>query len=220
MFLSYSLVTAYVIFVVVEIWILIRNTVEEKLKFSQLEAETARVKVLSLLKEYSHQEREVTLASGQKSNFYLDCKQTMFLGEAAFLVGEIFYELLGASKKKYSACGGMALGAVPLVVSLSMIAYMHGEILPGLVVRKDVKDHGTRANIEGALSVPRGSRVILLEDVITTGGSTIAAAKQFREQGYEVDAVFALVDRQSGGENNLREENLTLSSLFLLSDFY
>lgn len=189
------------------------------MKIYQLKTEESRNKLLKLLIEHSYQEREVTLASGQKSNCYLDCKQTMFLGEAAFLIGQIFYELLNGCENKYAACGGMALGAVPLVVSLSMSAHLHGENLPALIVRKDVKSHGTKASIEGALSVPPGSRILLLEDVITTGGSTIAAANQFREQGYEVDKVLALVDRESGGEENLRQENLLLQTLFLLSDF-
>jgi len=184
--------------------------------------EEDRQRLLFLLKKYSYQEREVTLASGQKSHFYIDCKQTAFLGEGASLIGRLFYSQLLATERSsvhFEACGGIALGAVPLAVSLSMTAHLMGRELPSLVVRKEAKGHGTQAFVEGATLVKEKSHVLLVEDVVTTGGSTVLAANRLRDFGFKVDTVFALVDRNAGGEKNLKENKLSLFSLFDVTDF-
>lgn len=178
--------------------------------------------LLQLLKRDSFEKRDVTLASGQKSNFYLDCKQVSFRGEGQLLIGRLFYELmlnLEAEGKKFAACGGMALGAVPLACATSMTAIMQGRELPTIAARKEAKGHGTGSFLEGALTVKAPATILMVEDVITTGGSTILAAQRFRERGYEVSDVLVLVDRCAGGESNLAAQGLRCQSLFDLRDF-
>ena len=184
--------------------------------------ESDRRRLLHLLKTHSYQERDVTLASGQKSHFYIDCKQTACLGEGASIIGCLFYNHLVALEKDgihYDACGGMALGAVPLAIAVSMTAFLLGRELPSLAVRRQVKNHGTGVFVEGASCVPKNGHVLLLEDVVTTGGSTILAAQKLRDTGYHVDTVFALVNREAGGEKNFKDNGLSLCSLFDLTDF-
>lgn len=180
-------------------------------------------RLLKLLLTHAYQAREVVLASGQASHFYIDCKQVSFRGEGAFLIGRLFWEQMLLIEKErsigFDACGGMALGAVPLVVALSTEAFRHQRDLPALAVRKEAKNHGTGAFVEGANGVPNGARVVLLEDVVTTGASTIKAAVHLREAGFITDTVLALVNREAGGEANLKKEGLTLTSLFNLNHF-
>lgn len=184
--------------------------------------ESDRRRLLSLLKTHSYQERDVTLASGQKSRFYIDCKQTACLGEGASIIGRLFYSHLVYLEKNgihYDACGGMALGAVPLSIAVSMTAFLLGRELPSLAVRKEAKNHGTGVFVEGASCVPQNAHVLLLEDVVTTGGSTILAAQRLRDAGYRVDMVLALVNRGADGEKNFEDNSLSLCSLFDLTDF-
>ncbi len=179
--------------------------------------------LLGLLKRFAYAKREVTLASGQKSDVYIDCKQILFRGDAQLLIGQQFSLLLqeceSSRRVSFAACGGMALGAVPLCAALSMTMMQQGRHLPGVIVRKESKAHGTAANIEGASCVPAGSAIILLEDVVTTGGSTLLAAQRLREASYKVDTVLALVDRLAGGRENLQKEGLCLHALFDLRSF-
>jgi len=180
-------------------------------------------RLLQMLKKYAFERREVTLASGQKSNFYLDCKQVSFRGEGHLLIGRLFWaalqQLEQEGKGPFAACGGMALGAVPLSSALSMTAVFQGRELPAIAARKEPKGHGTGAYLEGAMGVLPPAKILLVEDVITTGGSTLKAAQRFRDHGFDVSFVLALVDRGAGGEQNLREQGLTLMSLYHLSDF-
>lgn len=178
-----------------------------------------KARLLELLKKYSFELRDVTLASGQKSSFYIDCKQVALRGEGHLLIGTLFFDMMQQMKIPFAACSGMALGAVPLCSATSLIACQNGVELPCVIVRKEAKDHGTSVLIEGTKAVVKNSRVLLLEDVITTGGSVIKAVHALRNQGYVVDTVFALIDRDAGGKENLQKEGLTLHALFHISDF-
>ncbi|MBN4077499.1 orotate phosphoribosyltransferase [Sulfobacillus acidophilus] len=178
-------------------------------------------RLLSLLKTFAYEKREVTLASGQKSNFYINCKQASFMGESHYLIGELFYSLLSQVEKEnsFQACGGMALGAAPLLSALSLTCFLNKRELPAIIVRKDIKEHGTKATLEGEKPVAKNSKVLLLEDVITTGTSTIKAANALQKNGFIVDTVLALVDRKAGGQENLAKNGLKLYSLYNLEDF-
>lgn len=181
-----------------------------------------RQELLTIIKKYAYRERDVVLASGQKSDFYIDCKQAALRGDGAFAIGALFYDAMNAHEAArhvhYAACAGMALGALPLSVALTLRAFSDGRHLPSLCVRKEVKTHGSAAQVEGRENVEAGARVVLVEDVVTTGGSTLKAAAALREAGYQVDHVIAIVDREAGGEANLRAEGLSLNALFHVSD--
>lgn len=177
-----------------------------------------RRRLLDLLLHYAYQEREVVLASGQKSNFYIDCRQVALMGEGHFLIGRAFLrtmrEISAAKGLHFGACGGMSVGADPLCSALSLTAYLAGLDLPAIYVRKEPKGHGTGAYLEGIATVPQGTAVVLLEDVITTAGSAIKAAARLREHGFEVTDVIALVDREAGGREALQEAGLRLHALY------
>ncbi len=151
-----------------------------------------------------------TLASGKKSNYYFNCKPTTLDPEGMNLIGTILFDMLKDSE--ITAAGGLTLGADPIANALSVISYQKGKPIKSFIVRKDVKDHGTKSSIEG--NITPGEKVVIIDDVITTGGSTIIAIEQAREGGLIVDGVITLIDREEGGkENILRHTNNVRSIL-------
>ena len=163
------------------------------------------------------------LSSGQPSDVYVDCKQTALCAEGAELLGVLLYDAVLAietrTKRTAKAIGGMSIGADPLATAVSLEARKRGRDLPAFLVRKDAKNHGTKAYIEGTKNFPPESDVILLEDVITTGKSALLAAERMRDEKYRPFAVAAILDREVGGEANLLSSELMSHSLFRLSEF-
>jgi orotate phosphoribosyltransferase len=157
-----------------------------------------------------------TLASGKASGYFFDMKKTMFDPEGASLVGELLYELVAADGD-CKAVGGLELGAVPIAVAIAMKSAETKRPIDAFFVRKEVKDHGTAKLIDGNF-VP-GSKVIVLEDVTTTGGSAMKAVKAVRDQGGTVTKILTIVDRLEGARDNLKKEGLELVSLFTNDDF-
>ena len=155
-----------------------------------------------------------TLASGKQSNFYFNCKPTTLDPEGMNLVGNIIFDMLEDSE--ISAVGGLTLGADPIANAVSVISYQRNRPIKSFTVRKDVKGHGTRSAIEG--NVQSGDHVCVLDDVITTGGSTILAIKKAREAGLVVDGVIALIDRQEGGREHILESVSNVKSVFTRDD--
>jgi orotate phosphoribosyltransferase len=183
----------------------------------------SKARLLDLLKERSFEEREVTLASGRKSNFYIDCKQTTLDGEGHVLVGRLLYHALDGFDRKsgriHDAIGGLTLGADPIASAVAMTAALAGRSLPAFIVRKEPKGHGTGAYIEGMKNLRPGGRLAIVEDVVTTGGSAEKAILRAREAGFTVELVLALVDRLEGGREALEANGCTLLSLFDREDF-
>jgi orotate phosphoribosyltransferase len=142
-----------------------------------------------------------TLASGRQSNYYFNCKPTTLDPEGMNLIGGIIFEMIKDSG--ITAAGGLTLGADPIANSLAVISYQKGKPIKSFIVRKDVKNHGTKSAIEG--SVKAGERVLIIDDVITTGASTITAIEQARQAGLIVDRVITLIDREEGGRENIRQ---------------
>jgi orotate phosphoribosyltransferase len=140
-----------------------------------------------------------TLVSGRKSNYYFNCKPTTLDPEGMNLIGSLVFDMLADSE--VAAAGGLTLGADPIANALSVISFQKGRPIKSFIVRKDVKDHGTKSAVEG--NVRPGERVAILDDVITTGGSTITAIERARQAGLIVDRVIALVDREEGGKENI-----------------
>jgi len=180
--------------------------------------EANRQRLLALLKRLSYEEREVTLASGLKSNFYIDCKQSILTAEGHFLVGTLFGRILVEKAPEVEAIGGVTMGADPLASAVSTMSYLWGRPLPAFYVRKEAKGHGTGAWIEGTKSLRPGMAVAILEDVVTTGGSALKAITRAREHGLKVAVILGLVDREEGGREALERE-APLVTLFRRSDF-
>ena len=133
-----------------------------------------------------------TLASGKQSTFYFNCKPTTLDPEGMNLIGNIIVDMLEGSG--VAAVGGLTLGADPMANAVSVISYQRNRPIKAFIVRKDVKGHGTRSEIEG--NIDQGERVAVLDDVITTGQSTLLAVEKARGAGLIVDRVIALIDRQ------------------------
>jgi orotate phosphoribosyltransferase len=154
---------------------------------------------------------QVTLTSGRISNYYFDCKQTALHPEGGYLLG---LTLLQSLHDAVQAVGGMTLGADPLVSAVSVLSHIHNRPLPGFIVRKNPKGHGTNQYVEGLSNVPKGASVAILEDVITSGGSVLKACQRTKQAGLRIEQVLTVLDRQEGGAEALAEQGLTLKSLF------
>ena len=172
--------------------------------------------LLELLKKDAYKKGDYTLSSGRKSEHYVNCKPVTLSSRGLTLSSII---LLEAVEKDAVAVAGLTLGADPLVSGVAMAAWNKDWDVRALIVRKEAKGHGTGAWIEGPLP-PIGSKVTILEDVITTGGSAVKAATRVRDAGYVVDRVVALVDRQENGEADefMESAGLELYSLFNLEE--
>jgi orotate phosphoribosyltransferase len=163
-----------------------------------------KYRLAEIMLERSFQYRDdppFMLASGRTSNYYFNCKPTTMDPEGMCLIGNIIFEMLVDTD--VSAAGGLTLGADPIANAVSLISYQKKKPIKSFVVRKDAKNHGTRSGIEG--NIAPGERVAIIDDVITTGGSTITAIEVVREAGLKVDRVIALVDREEGGRENIKK---------------
>jgi orotate phosphoribosyltransferase len=167
-----------------------------------------------LLAERAYRRGRFTLASGRQSDHYVNCKPVSLSGPGLALLGDL---LLALVEEDAAAVAGLTLGADPLVSAVAMAAALRQRPLDALIVRKAAKGHGTGAWLEGPLP-PAGSRITVLEDVVTSGGSALQAVRQLREAGYGVERVVAIVDRQEGGRQAMEREGLELISLFLLEE--
>jgi orotate phosphoribosyltransferase len=160
-----------------------------------------RDRLKQLLREQSLMFGEFTLVSGKKSSFYFDSKRTTLLPEGAYLVAAEVLKTLEEHGVDADAIGGMTLGADPIVCPVAALSHAEGRPLRAFIVRKETKEHGTARQIEGQLE-PR-SRVVVVDDVVTTGGSTLRAIEAVEAAGHEVVAVVCLVDREEGGTEQL-----------------
>ncbi len=158
---------------------------------------------------------DFTLASGKKSSFYINSKLVLFHGESSALIGACLHEL--TKDLDIQAAGGLEVGALPLVTALTMTRHQAGDSpIEGFFVRKQVKDHGSKQRVEGVL--PPGARVVIVDDVLTTGGSAQQAVEIVEQAGAKVVAVVCLVDRQAGARE-LFEPKYAFRSIFTLKDF-
>ena len=176
----------------------------------------ARSALLEQLKTLSYRRGEVVLASGKRSDFFIDCKQTSLTATGHLFVGELLLDAL----REFPDCeavAGVALGGCPLASAVSLTSALQDRPLPALLVRKASKDHGTRQQIEGPWKP--GMSVVMVEDVITTGGSTLRAVKALAAEGLRVIGVAVLVDRLEGGVEALAAEGLSVVSLYTRHDF-
>jgi orotate phosphoribosyltransferase len=176
-----------------------------------------RNRFLSLLKEKSYEKRQVILSSGRESDFYIDCRQTTLDAEGALLTGRLFCAMLEAGERP-EAVGGITLGADPIVTAVSITSALRGWPVPAFIIRKEPKKHGTAQWIEGTKNLRPGMRVAILEDVVTTGASTLRAIERSVLSGLVVARVLCLVDRNEGGAEAVAQAGYRVEPMFLKED--
>ena len=182
---------------------------------------SARARLLTLLTDRSFEKRRVVLASGKESDFFIDCKQTVLTAEGHALAGELMFEALAQLPvpHRHVAVAGVELGGCPLASAVAVVSFQRGAPLDAIYVRKEAKDHGSKRLLEGNTRIARGASVAILEDVVTTGGSTLKAASKLQDAGYLVAGVIALVDRLEGGRDAIEGAGLKLVALYSRADF-
>ena len=180
---------------------------------------SARARLHEIIRDRSFGYGEITLASGRKSNFYFSLKPTMCDPEGAALLAELTYEALKDDKLDY--VGGLEMGAVPLAGALAQLSWMKGAPIGAFFVRKKPKEHGARLAIEGLTKTEslKGKRIVIVEDVTTTGGSAVKALDAVREAGAEVALVFTMVDRDEGASETFAAAGVPFRSLYKASEF-
>jgi orotate phosphoribosyltransferase len=176
----------------------------------------ARARLLDIIRTKSFRRGDFTLASGKKSDIFLDLKPSMLDAEGAHLIALALLDKLGDDRTKL--VGGLEMGAVPLVAAVAATSWAAGRPVGACFVRKQVKDHGTKKLVEG--EVPQGARIVMLEDVATTGGSVMKAIEAVRtERGCLVDRVITVVDRNEGAAENLAAAGIKLDAVYNRTDF-
>jgi orotate phosphoribosyltransferase len=177
-----------------------------------------RTKVYNLIKDRSFFRGKVTLASGKESDFYFDLKPTMFDPEGARLLAELILERL--ENEKVDFIGGLAVGAIPLISPVNLLSFEKRRPIPGFFVRKDIKTHGTKKLVEGTDNESlKGKRVVILDDVTTTGSSAMQAVNAAREAGAITALVLTVVDRGEGAAEFYKGANIPFDWLFTASEF-
>jgi orotate phosphoribosyltransferase len=171
---------------------------------------SVRQLLLDLFCHLAYKEGDFVLSSGQRSSYYINGKQVTLHPQGALAIGRL---LLSQLPMDTQAVAGLTLGADPMVSAVSVVSAYENRPIPALIIRKEAKGHGTMAYIEGP-SLPPGAKVVVLEDVVTTGQSAMKAVERLREAGYSVEQVIALVDRQQGGAELYQAAGLKFEAVF------
>lgn len=178
-----------------------------------------RAALLALLTERSFKKQKVTLSSGKESDFYIDCKKTVLTAKGHLLVGRALFHEIAQRSPEAKGVGGLTMGADPLASAVSLVSQLEGRPLDAFYVRKEPKGHGTGQWIEGLSAFAPGAPVAVVEDVVTTGASTLKAIERARSEGLKPVAAFALVDREEGGREAIEAAGVTVHALFKRGDF-
>ncbi|WKZ18804.1 MAG: orotate phosphoribosyltransferase [Candidatus Jettenia sp. CY-1] len=179
-----------------------------------IKAEKRLLEIL-LMKSFKYSEEPVfKLASGRMSNYYINCKTTTLDPEAMLLIGHLFYHKV--KDLRVNAIGGLTLGADPIAFATAMVSGMQDDAINAFVVRKKAKEHGLMKWIEG--NVREGDRVVIVDDVVTTGQSTIEAIHRAKESNLNPIKAITLVDRQEGGRENIEAKDISFESIFTKDD--
>ena len=155
-----------------------------------------------IIREKSLRAGDFTLSSGKKSSYYLDCRMTTLDPRGALLIARLILDRIRTENIQADAIGGLTMGADPIATAVAVVSGLEAKPIPAFIVRKESKGHGTQRSIEGYDGKP-GSRVIVVDDVCTTGGSILVAAEKAEEAGYKVTAAFCVVDREEGGTEQI-----------------
>jgi orotate phosphoribosyltransferase len=184
-----------------------------------LSKSASRARLHDIIRRRSFGRGEVTLASGRKSDFYFNLKPTMLDPEGAALLAEVTYEALRDDELDY--IGGLEMGAVPLAGAIAQLSWLKGHPIAAFFVRKKPKEHGARLAIEGLAKgdTLEGKRIVVVEDVTTTGGSAMKAVEALREVGANVVLVLTMVDREEGANDTFAQAGLPFRSIYKASEF-
>jgi orotate phosphoribosyltransferase len=182
--------------------------------YASVDLTSQRQLLLDLFCQLAYQEGDFVLSSGQRSSYYINGKQVTLHPQGALAVGRL---LLSQLPMDTEAVAGLTLGADPIVSAVSVVSALENRPVPALIIRKEAKGHGTRAYIEGP-TLPEGAKVVVLEDVVTTGQSAMKAVERLREAGYSVEQVIALVDRQQGGAQLYQAAKLKFEAIFSIQE--
>lgn len=190
--------------------------VAQSMQNSQTRYDKEALKALIL--EKSLKFGDFVLASGKKAKYYLDGKQVTLSAAGAMLIGQGILDLMLSDECFPDAVGGMSIGADPITAAVITMAAVSGRgDLKGFLVRKQSKGHGTDQFVEGP--VRAGDHVIVVEDVVTTGGSSLQAIERIEAAGMIVDGVIAIIDRMEGGRQAFEERGYRFRSLLTIQDF-
>jgi orotate phosphoribosyltransferase len=175
-----------------------------------------KAELLRLLKKDAFRRGAVTLSSGKKSSFYIDGRRVSLNAKGAYLIAELILDLLKG--RKLEAIGGPTLGADPIAGAIAAVSYIKNKPLKTFIIRKTPKAHGRRRQIEGPDLRP-GSRLILIDDVATSGKSFLESIDILRSEGFKIDTAICIVDRHNGAKEALARKDCRLISLFTPFDF-
>jgi len=177
---------------------------------------TANAELIDLINTKALKRGTFRLASGREASFYLDAKQVVLDAHGAMLVGRAILERFKTLSRIPDAVGGMSIGADPITGAVVTMAGVAGTPLKGFLIRKEPKDHGTKRYVEGP--VEPGQRVVIVEDVTTTGGSSLVAIDRAQEFGLVVDRVITVIDRLAGAEAAFAARGIPFESLVTIRD--
>ena len=179
----------------------------------------ARARLRDIIHERSFGLGEIKLASGRTSNFYFNLKPSMLDAEGAALLAQLTLDALAGEKIDY--IGGLEMGAVPIAGAVAQLSFMTGAPMQAFFVRKKPKEHGAKLSVEGLAPGEslRGKRVVVVEDVTTTGGSAMKAVEAARDAGAEIVFVLTIVDREEGATENFAALGLDFRAIYRASEF-
>lgn len=175
--------------------------------------------LLELLRERGFRRGHFVLSSGKESDFFIDCKPVVLLARGHALVGRALLDRIGDALGPVSAVAGVELGGCPLASAVAYASWAEGTPLDAVYIRKSTKEHGTKKMLEGADHLTPGAKLAIVEDTVTTGGSTLRAVQAVRDAGFEVAGVVTVVDRLEGGADAIRDAGISFSALYDRSDF-
>ncbi len=170
--------------------------------------------LLDLLCWLAYREGDFVLSSGQRSSYYINCKYVTLHPYGALAIGRLLLSMLPQDTQ---GVAGLTLGADPIVTAVCVVSAAQNQPIPALIIRKQAKGHGTMAYIEGP-QLEANAKVVVLEDVVTTGASAMIAVNRLQEAGYKVNHIFAIVDREQGGTKLYQKEGLQFKSIFTISE--
>jgi orotate phosphoribosyltransferase len=172
-----------------------------------------REQLLDLFSTLAYQAGDFVLSSGQRSSYYINGKQVTLHPQGALAIGRVLLAMLPPDTQ---AVAGLTLGADPIVSAVTVVSALENKPIPALIVRKEAKGHGTKAYIEGP-NLPEKAKVVVLEDVVTTGQSAMKAVERLRAAGYIVEEIISLVDREQGGAEFYQSVGLKFVAVFSIA---